>query len=192
MTNKKSDPTLQRRTSSLSLVVAALLFLLPLAGVAGAQSGGTIDSGMSIAVRTNEEIKVNKSDGRVYSGEVEEDVRDTRGQVALSRGSHVELMVRSVADNEYSVDLESVSVDGRRLAVDAGAVLSAQRRRKGLAPTVAQGNTLAVERLSARSWAQLQVAKKERQSVLVWVPLAEPVRKFSRAVKTWRSPWSPC
>ena len=40
MTNKKSDLTLQRRTSSLSLVVAALLFLLPLAGVAGAQSGG--------------------------------------------------------------------------------------------------------------------------------------------------------
>ena len=184
MTNKKSDFTLQRRTSSFSSVVAALLFLLPLAGVTGAQSGGTIDSGMNIAVRTNEEINVSKSDGRVYSGEVEEDVRDTRGQVALPRGSHVELMVRSVADNEYSVDLESVSVDGRRSPSMREAALSAQRRRKGLAPTAAQGNTLAVERLSARSWARLPVAKKERQLVLVWVPLAEPVRKFSRAVKT--------
>ena len=132
MTNKKSDLTLQRRTSSLPLVVAALLFLLPLAGLAGAQSGGTIDSGMNIAVRTNEEIKVSKSDGRVYSGEVEEDVRDTRGQVALPKGSHVELMVRSVADNEYSVDLESVSVDGRRLAVDAGSSPVSAEKKEGI------------------------------------------------------------
>ena len=108
------------------------LFLLPLAGVATAQSGGTIDSGMNIAVRTNEEIKVNKSDGRVYSGEVEEDVRDTRGQVALPRGSHVELMVRSVADNEYSVDLESVTVDGRRLAVDAGSSPVSAEKKEGI------------------------------------------------------------
>ena len=192
MTNKKSDPTLQRQTSSLSLVVAALLLLLPLAGVAGAQSGGTIDAGMNIAVRTNEEINVSKSDGRVYSGEVEEDVRDTRGQVALPRGSHVELMVRSVSDNEYSVDLESVSVDGRRLAVDAGSSPVSAERKEGIGTNSRTGKYVGGGAIIGAIVGGSPVAKKEPQSALVWVPLAEPERKFSRAVKTWRSRWSPC
>ena len=64
---------------SIALLMASMLCLLPLSGTVRAQSGGTIDAGVNIPVRTNEEINASKSDGRVFTGSVDEDVRDTRG-----------------------------------------------------------------------------------------------------------------
>jgi hypothetical protein len=43
---------------------------------ASAQSAGTIDAGTTITVRTNEQINAGNSDGRVFSGVVEQDVAD--------------------------------------------------------------------------------------------------------------------
>ena len=51
-----------------TVMVAAVLSILPFRGTASAQPAGTIDAGTSIDVRTNEEINTNSSDGRVYSG----------------------------------------------------------------------------------------------------------------------------
>ena len=104
--------------SSMALLLASILCLPPLSGTVVAQSGGTIDAGVNIPVRTNEAINASKSDGRVFTGSVDEDVRDTRGNVALPRGTDVELVVRTVAEKEYALDLESVMISGRRLAVE--------------------------------------------------------------------------
>ena len=101
------------------LLVVSGFLLLPLSGTVRAQSGGTIESGMTIPVRTSEEIKVDNSNGRVFTGVVDEDVRDTKGGVALPKGTDVELLVRSVSNNEYALDLESVNINGHRFAVQA-------------------------------------------------------------------------
>jgi hypothetical protein len=92
-----------------------------------AQSGGTVQNGTTLAVRTNEEINVFKSDGRIFTGAINEDVRDSRGQVAIPRGAYVEMMVKRVSDDEYALDLESISVNGARMAVETDNALTAER-----------------------------------------------------------------
>ncbi len=52
--------------------------LLATATVAFAQIG-TVDSGVTLVVRTNETIKAKKNDGRVYSGIVDQNVQDQNG-----------------------------------------------------------------------------------------------------------------
>jgi len=94
-----------------------------------AQSGGTIPAGTTITVRTNEEINATSSDGRVFSGTVDQNVTDTRGQVALPSGSYIELLVRNTGSNEYTLDLDSVTVNGRRLGVDAQTIVSTEKRQ---------------------------------------------------------------
>jgi hypothetical protein len=80
-----------------------------------------IEAGTLVSVRTNEPIASDRSDGRVFTGIVEQDVRDASGRLAISRGSRVELMVRVAPDNDLILDLESVAVNGTRYAVRADA-----------------------------------------------------------------------
>jgi hypothetical protein len=116
----------------LAVVMSSMLVLLPVNGGALAQSGGTIDTGVAIPVRTSEPIDVDHADGRIFSGAVDEDVRDTRGNVAVPRGTNVELIVRSISDKEYALDLESITIDGRRMAVEAeNSAVSAQKEGIG-------------------------------------------------------------
>ena len=112
----------------LGFVLASLL----LTQVSSAQSGGTVEADTTIPVRTNEEINVDRSDGRVFSGAVDQDVRDTRGQVALPRGAPVELLVKSISDDEYALDLESVTVNGRRFGIEADDSVTTAEKRDGL------------------------------------------------------------
>jgi hypothetical protein len=101
-----------------TVMVAAVLSILPFRGTASAQPAGTIEAGTSIDVRTNEEINTNSSDGRVYSGSVDRDVQDSRGNIAIPRGSYVELLVRKFSD-QFELDLDSVSINGERFAIQA-------------------------------------------------------------------------
>jgi len=92
------------------------------AGHAAAQSSDPvqyIDPGTTIQVRTTQPVDQSSLDGRVYTGTVEEDVRDTRGRLAISRGATAELVVRRGAQDELYLDLDSVTVNGQRYAVDA-------------------------------------------------------------------------
>jgi DUF3011 family protein len=77
-----------------------------------------IDAGTTLVVRTEETIQVRRRDARVFRGLVEEDVRDERGAVTIVRGSPVELIVRAAPDNDLILDLESVTVNGERYAID--------------------------------------------------------------------------
>src|SRR5688572_10890162 len=130
MRNFDSSFKTRRLPWALALFVASIVCVLPLSQAISAQSGGTIDAGTTIAVRTNEEIKASSSDGRIFTGSVDQDVTDRRGQVAIPRGAYVELMVKGNSANEFMLDLESVTVNGRRLGVDAAT--SARAEKEGL------------------------------------------------------------
>jgi hypothetical protein len=80
-----------------------------------------IEPGALVPVRTNQTIASDRSDGCVFAGLVEQDVRDASGRLAIPRGSSVELMVRVAPDNDLILDLESVVVNGQRYAVRADA-----------------------------------------------------------------------
>jgi len=124
MINRHSD---SRPIVLLGLAAAAICFLF-IGGVLRAQSGGTIAAGTTIPVRTIESIKTNHSDGRIFSAVVDQDVRDTRGAVALPAGSDVELLVRNSSNNQFVLDLESVIISGHRFAIESGnSVVDAQK-----------------------------------------------------------------
>ena len=78
----------------------------------------TIDADTMLKIRTTEAIDVKAADGLIYTATVDEDVLDRNGEVAIPEGSTVELMARK-SGNEMTLDLESVTVSGRRYAVVA-------------------------------------------------------------------------
>ncbi len=109
------------------LLAGAILWTLSFAGGASAQAPGTINAGTTIAVRTNEAINVSTSDGRVFSGTVDQDVVNSAGSVAIPRGANVEMLVKALAKNQFVLDLDSVTVSGRRYGVESqDSVLSSQ------------------------------------------------------------------
>jgi hypothetical protein len=109
----------------------SLFLLFAVAALATAQVR-TIGAGASIAVRINQTIDARQSDGRVFTGVVYEDVTDSNGNVAIPRGSDVELIVRNVSSNEMVLDLESVTANGQRYSLAADADVSNNGRRNGL------------------------------------------------------------
>lgn len=78
-----------------------------------------IERGTTVAVRTNETIDMDEWDNRVYTGivDVDHDVRDTNGRLAIPLGSKVELIVRVAGDCDLVLDLESITVGGQRYAI---------------------------------------------------------------------------
>jgi len=76
-----------------------------------------IEAGTNLAVRTDQSIESDRRDYQVYTGTVDEDVRGDNGRLAIPRGSTVELIVRTAQDNDLTVDLESVTVNGQRYAI---------------------------------------------------------------------------
>jgi len=97
---------------------AALPALLLGFAVAAPAQVDVIPSGTNITVRTNERIDMHdSSDGRIYTAVVDQDVRDRDGQVVIPRGSDAELIIRNLGREDMAVDMESVTVQGRRYIV---------------------------------------------------------------------------
>jgi hypothetical protein len=80
-----------------------------------------LEPGMTINVRTTDQIAGARADYRVYTGVVEQEVHGDNGRTAIPRGSTAELIVRTQRDGDLVVDLESVTVNGQRYAVDTAA-----------------------------------------------------------------------
>src|SRR2546430_1473517 len=80
-----------------------------------------LSQGTIIPVRPNESIDVERKDNRVYYAIIDQDVRGNNGQLAIPRGSRVELIVRVERDNDLILDLESVTVNGQRYAIQTEA-----------------------------------------------------------------------
>src|SRR5579884_362700 len=126
MTSYKSGPN--RRTLC-ALLAGATLWTLSFAGGTNAQSlGTTIDAGTIITVRTNEDINVSNGDGRVFPGIVEQDVLNRGGGVAIPQGAQVEMLVKNLSKNQVALDLESITANGQRYAIQSqDSVVSSQQ-----------------------------------------------------------------
>ncbi len=91
-----------------------------------------IPAGTSIRVRTNQTIDIrDRSDGRVFTGTVSEDVLSPDGRVIIPRESQAELIVQNLGDNEMAVDLDSITVNGRRYMVNAQEYNASRRNGVG-------------------------------------------------------------
>ena len=106
---------------ALQAFLAAAMLCVPFffATSASAQSLRTIDAGTTITVRTNEQITASNSDGRVFSGVVDQDVVSRGGNVAIPRGADVEMLVKNISNNQVALDLDSVTINGRRYGIEA-------------------------------------------------------------------------
>jgi hypothetical protein len=80
----------------------------------------SIPAGTQIPIRIDQTIDVRMpSDGRVFTGSVAEDVMGRSNDVLIPRGARAELIVQNLDGDEGTVDLESISFDGRRYMVNA-------------------------------------------------------------------------
>ena len=137
-------------------------------------AASTISAGVSIPVRTSEVINSSTQDGRIFTGVVDEDVFDNDSRLAIPRGSTAELMVKR-SGGDLSVDLESLTIDGQRYAVDVD-------------PT----KTTVSEYVLAATTCKAVIAYREDIAQVAQVFFAPPVRQpYLRAVAEWvRSPIS--
>lgn len=111
-----------QKTASSMVAASAIAAMLLSPHLVNAQSWSAlsrIEPGTTIQVRTTEDIETQSVDGRVYTGTIESDVRDTQGRLAIPAGATAELVVRRGPDNEFVLDLDSVTINDRRYGVDA-------------------------------------------------------------------------
>ena len=98
-----------------------LILALPLvlAGIQASASAAVVPRGTDIAVRVDSPLMVSKWDrGRIYPGRIATDVLARNGRVAIPAGSYAELIVRQTGPNQLALDLQSVTVNGQRYAMD--------------------------------------------------------------------------
>ena len=108
-----------RQIKTASVIAVLTLCASQTAGAQSWTAPSIIDSGTSLQIRVTEPIDSQAVDGRVFTGTVDEDVRDTQGRLAIPSGATAELLVRKTADNDLVLDLDSITVNGRRYGVDA-------------------------------------------------------------------------
>jgi len=106
--------------AAIAIFSGALCFSQPAAAQVYNGAASTVAAGENIPVRTSEAIDASTADGRIFTGVVDQDVNDANGRVAVPRGSTAELMVKRDG-NDLSIDLESLTINGQRYAVDADA-----------------------------------------------------------------------
>jgi hypothetical protein len=94
-----------------------------------------LPAGTRVGVRTEETIDAAVATaGQTYAAEVIRDVTDAAGAVVIPRGSNAQIIIRSSAKggrikgaSDLVVDLDSVSVDGRRYRLDTQDVVKKGR-----------------------------------------------------------------
>jgi hypothetical protein len=97
------------------------LLILSLTLVCPALAADWIPRGTNVVVRTDEtiHIRATEGDGRIYRGVIDRDVFDKDGNMMVPRGANAELIVRRIGRDEVAVDLDSITVNGRRYGVAA-------------------------------------------------------------------------
>lgn len=114
------------------MTITSKLFLgSALLGLSFGAYAQTIPSGTRLEVRTDERIDGRDTNGRIYNGQVSRDVTDTSGRVVIPSGSRAELIVRRVGNNEVSLDLDGVTVNGHHMSVPAAEVTKADKAGVG-------------------------------------------------------------
>ena len=88
--------------------------------------------GTELSVRTLDSINENNAfEGRTFNATITQDVTDGYGGLVIPRGSDATLIVRSVRDGGYVLDLDSVRVNGRRYAVETSDIRAGNRSGLG-------------------------------------------------------------
>src|SRR6185369_12842133 len=85
-----------------------------------------VPAGTNISVRNEETIDSAKAvEGQIYAAEVTRDVKDADGDIVIPRGSNAQIIIRSSSKggkfhgaSDLVLDLNSVSIDGRRYMLD--------------------------------------------------------------------------
>lgn len=99
---------------NLPLAVAALLVCLPISIKADTDQEIVVKTESAITIQTSEER------GKIYTGTIARDVFWGDGDaVAIPKGSPVELIVIETGPGEMTVDIGSITVNGRRYVADA-------------------------------------------------------------------------
>jgi hypothetical protein len=91
----------------------------------------TIGAGTTIKVRTTQEIK-GSDDGKTYTGVVDQNVMGQNGAVVIPKGSTASLVVRKMSDDQVTLDLASVMVNGQRYGVQTENTVGATKEKEGL------------------------------------------------------------
>ena len=111
---------------AISFACAALAFT----GVALAQESYTdpIPAGTHLRVRVDQTVDARDTgEGRVFPATIIEDVHSVDGHMVIPRGARAEVIVDRVGGHDMTVDLESVTVNGRRYMVDANTYETGRR-----------------------------------------------------------------
>jgi hypothetical protein len=76
-------------------------------------------AGTEVVVVTNERIDArNAVEGQTFAAQIQENIRDNDGSIAIPRGSDARLVVRRMENNgDLILDVESITVEGRRYRV---------------------------------------------------------------------------
>jgi uncharacterized protein YcfJ len=92
-----------------------------------------LPAGTEVAVRTNERIDTRDVvEGQSFAAQIEDNVRDTDGSIAIPRGADARLIVRRMENNgDLTLDVESITVEGRRYRVST-ADQKLENRRQGI------------------------------------------------------------
>jgi hypothetical protein len=118
--------------TSLARLFAVACLTLCLSVGAGAQGYGTIDAGTTIPVRTNETIDANDASNHVFTGTVAEDVKGRNGSIIVPKGSDVEMVVNQTTNDQVSLDLSSIEINGQRYSVDTNEQVVGTERKEGI------------------------------------------------------------
>ncbi|HEX4168536.1 MAG TPA: hypothetical protein VHZ55_23990 [Bryobacteraceae bacterium] len=99
----------------------SLLFVGATSLVLWAAARAVIPAGTDVLVRVDEAINSKTADeGRVYAAHLDQDLLDSNANVAVRKGAPAEVLVRQVVSGKDLVlDLQALSVDGRRYFVTA-------------------------------------------------------------------------
>jgi hypothetical protein len=106
-------------------ITTFVLLTFALSSVAVAQS---IPSGTEIKVLTDTAIDVKAPSSRTYSATVREDVMDANGRIAIPRNSRAQLVAERVDNNELSLAVHSVTVNGRNYIISTNSTTSSGQK----------------------------------------------------------------
>src|SRR4029077_15778585 len=103
---------------------ATLLF-----GLAAFAQQHTLSSGTTINVRTDQAINAQgATTTQNFPATVTDDVMDSSGAVAIPKGSRATLVAVPTGNNQVSLGLRSVSVNGQRFLINTGSTTSAGQK----------------------------------------------------------------
>ncbi len=116
-----------RRAAPLASLCTAVLFSISLMG-----QSATIPSGTEVRIRADQAINSKTaSTSQIYPGTVSGNVLDSSGQVAVPSGSRAQLRVVSLGNNQLTLDLHSVTVNGHTYVVNSNSASAAASTKRG-------------------------------------------------------------